>query len=319
MKQWWVVPTFNLDRSRSSGKVGYMGFSDLKKQSKSGMEDLIKKMDDQSKTKDYKDDRFWRPEQDKSGNGFAIIRFLPSVEGEDLPWIKLFNHAFQGTGGWYIENSLTTIGQKDPVGDLNNQLWNSGLESDKDLARIRKRKLTYTSNVFIVSDPANPQNEGKVFLYKYGIKIFEKIQEAMKPEFKDEDPTNPFDLWKGSNFRIKIRKIGGFTNYDKSEFDSQSPLSSDDVKLESIWKSQYPLLPLIEASNFKSYDELKTRLDMVLGGDIRGSAPNSQKTAEDSISDMVEKKPVFKTKNPFESPQDEGSDALSYFQKLAED
>ncbi len=143
-----------------------MGFNDLKKKSKSGIDDLIKKMEDQTKTKDYKDDRFWRPEQDKSGNGFAIIRFLPPVDGEDMPWVKMYNHAFQGTGGWYIENSLTTLGQKDPVGELNNQLWNSGLESDKDLARVRKRKLTYIANVYVVSDPANPQNEGKVFLYK---------------------------------------------------------------------------------------------------------------------------------------------------------
>ena len=305
-------------RSRSSGKVGYMGFADMKK-NKSSIDDLIKKMDDQTKNKDYKDDRFWRPEQDKSGNGFAIVRFLPAVEGEDVPWVQMYNHAFQGTGGWYIENSLTTIKQKDPVGDLNNQLWNSGLDSDKDLARIRKRKLSYISNVLVVSDPTNPQNEGKVFLYKYGIKIFEKIQEAMKPEFKDEDPTNPFDLWKGSNFRIKIRKIGGFTNYDKSEFDSQSVLFDDDAKLEKIWKSQYALLPLVDASNFKSYDELKARLDVVLGGDIRGVSPNAPRTAEDAVSEMVERKPNFKTKKPVEEDVGGESDALSYFQKLAED
>ena len=297
-----------------------MSFNDLKKKSKSGIDDLIKKMEDQNKTKDYKDDRFWRPEQDKSGNGFAIIRFLPVVDGEDIPFVKIYNHAFQGTGGWYIENCLTTLGQKDPVGELNNQLWNSGLESDKDLARIRKRKLTYTSNVYVVSDPANPQNEGKVFLYKYGTKIFEKIQEAVKPEFKDEDPMDPFDFWKGANFRIKIRKVGGFTNYDKSEFDSASVLLPDDAKLEIVWKSQHALLPFLDASNFKSYDELKTRLNVVLGGDIRGSAPNSTKTAEDVSEEMIEKKPSFKSKKaPVEQSVDDESDALSYFQKLAED
>jgi hypothetical protein len=296
-----------------------MGFGDMKKKSKSGIDDLIKKMDDQTKAKEgFKDDRFWRPEQDKSGNGFAIIRFLPTVDGEEVPWAKVYNHAFQGPGGWYIENSLTTIGQKDPVGELNNQLWNSGLESDKDLARIRKRKLTYISNVYIVSDPANPQNEGKVFLYKYGTKIFEKIQEAMKPEFNDEEPINPFDFWKGANFRIKIRKVGGFTNYDKSEFDSQSVLFDDDAKLEKIWKSEYALLPFLDASNFKSYDELKARMQEVLGGDVRATAPNSTKTAEDVADEMAEKKPSLKSKKPVEEDVDDESDALSYFQKLAE-
>jgi hypothetical protein len=294
-------------------------FGDMKKKSKSGIEDLIKKMEDQTKTKDYKDDRFWRPEQDKTGNGFAIIRFLPPVDGEDVPWVKLYNHAFQGPGGWYIENSLTTIGQKDPVGELNNQLWNSGLESDKDLARIRKRKLTYIANIYVVSDPANPQNEGKVFLYKFGTKIFEKIQQVMKPEFQDEEAINPFDFWKGANFRIKIRKVGGYTNYDASKFDSQSSLSDDDSKMERIWKSQHALLPLIDSSNFKTYEELKARMYEVLGGDVRGTAPNSQKTAEDIADEIPEKKPTLKSKKPVEDDVDEESDALSYFQKLAED
>ena len=296
-----------------------MGFSDLKKKSKSGIEDLIKKMEDQTKTKDYKDDRFWRPEQDKSGNGFAIIRFLPPVDGEEVPWVKVYNHAFQGPGGWYIENSLTTLGQKDPVGELNNMLWNSGLESDKDLARVRKRKLTYISNIYVVSDPANPQNEGKVFLYKFGTKIFEKIQEVMKPEFQDEEPINPYDLWKGANFRIKIRKVGGYTNYDASKFDSQAPLSNDDAQLERIWKSQHGLLPFLDSSNFKSYDQLKARMQEVLGGDIRGAAPTSQKTAEDIAEELVEKKPALKQKKQVEEDVDDESDALSYFQRLAED
>jgi hypothetical protein len=294
-----------------------MGFNDLKKKSKSGMEDLIKKMEEQTKTKDYKDDRFWRPEQDKTGNGFAIIRFLPPIDGEDVPWVKIYNHAFQGTGGWYIENSLTTLGQKDPVSEMNNQLWNSGLESDKDLARQRKRKLTYIANIYVVSDPANPQNEGKVFLYKFGTKIFEKIQEAMKPQFNDEEPINPFDFWKGANFRIKIRKIGGYTNYDKSEFDSSGPLLDDDVKLEKIWKSQHALLPLVDSSNFKSYEELKTRLNEVLGGDIR-STISTTKTAEDVSDELTEKKPSLKSKKPAEDDVDEETDALSYFQKLAD-
>lgn len=295
-----------------------MSFRDLKKKSTNGIDELIKKMEDQTKSKDgYKDDRFWRPEQDKTGNGFAIVRFLPPVEGEDVPWVKIYNHAFQGPGGWYIENSLTTLGQKDPVGELNNQLWNSGLESDKDLARIRKRKLTYISNVYVVSDPANPQNEGKVFLYKFGTKIFEKIQEAMKPQFNDEQPINPFDFWTGANFRIKIRKVGGYTNYDKSEFDSPNPLLDDDAKLEKIWKSQHALLPFLAPENFKSYEELKTRMHEVLGGDVRATAP-AQKTAEDVVDEMVEKKPSLKTKKRVEDDVDDETDALSYFQKLAD-
>ena len=287
------------------------------------MTDLIRKMEDQNKKTDYKDDRFWRPEIDKTGNGFAIIRFLPEVENEDCPWAKVYSHAFRGPGGWYIENCLTTISQKDPVSELNTQLWNSGVESDKNLARDRKRKLNYTSNIYVVSDPSNPQNEGKVFLYKYGAKIFEKLQEVMKPEFKDEEAINPFDFWKGANFRLKIRKVAGYTNYDKSEFDSSSPLcKGDDVELEKVWKSQHPLTEFTNSSNFKTHQELKDRLYEVLGGDIRAASNvGYDKTAEDiSESDIKEKKPQdFKSKKLPEQNVDEETDALDYFSKLAEE
>lgn len=287
------------------------------------MTDLIRKMEDQNKKTDYKDDRFWRPEIDKTGNGFAIIRFLPEVENEDCPWAKVYSHAFRGPGGWYIENCLTTISQKDPVSELNTQLWNSGVESDKNLARDRKRKLNYTSNIYVVSDPSNPQNEGKVFLYKYGAKIFEKLQEVMKPEFKDEEAINPFDFWKGANFRLKIRKVAGYTNYDKSEFDSSSPLcKGDDAELEKVWKSQYPLTEFTNSSNFKTHQELKDRLYEVLGGDIRAASNvGYDKTAEDiSESDIKEKKPQdFKSKKLPEQNVDEETDALDYFSKLAEE
>ena len=287
------------------------------------MTDLIRKMEDQNKKTDYKDDRFWRPEIDKTGNGFAIIRFLPEVENEDCPWAKVYSHAFRGPGGWYIENCLTTISQKDPVSELNTQLWNSGVESDKNLARDRKRKLNYTSNIYVVSDPSNPQNEGKVFLYKYGAKIFEKLQEVMKPEFKDEEAINPFDFWKGANFRLKIRKVAGYTNYDKSEFDSSSPLcKGDDVELEKVWKSQHPLTEFTNSSNFKTHQELKDRLYEVLGGDIRAASnAGYDKTAEDiSESDIKEKKPQdFKSKKLPEQNVDEETDALDYFSKLAEE
>ena len=287
------------------------------------MTDLIRKMEDQNKKTDYKDDRFWRPEIDKTGNGFAIIRFLPEVENEDCPWAKVYSHAFRGPGGWYIENCLTTISQKDPVSELNTQLWNSGVESDKNLARDRKRKLNYTSNIYVVSDPSNPQNEGKVFLYKYGAKIFEKLQEVMKPEFKDEEAINPFDFWKGANFRLKIRKVAGYTNYDKSEFDSSSPLcKGDDVELEKVWKSQHPLTEFTNSSNFKTHQELKDRLYEVLGGDIRAASNvGYDKTAEDiSESDIKEKKPLnIKSKKLTEENVDEETDALDYFSKLAEE
>ena len=295
-------------------------FNDFKKKSKTSIEQLVKKLEQDNTKKDYKDDRFWRPELDKAKNGFAIIRLLPAVNGEDVPWSKLYSHAFQGPGGsWYIENSLTTLSKNDPVSEMNSLLWKSGLDADKDLARQRKRKLNYISNIYVVSDPANPQNEGKTFLFKYGVKIFEKIQEAMTPEFKDETPLDPFNLWNGANFKVKIRSVGGYVNYDKSEFDSPAPLlDGDDSKLEAIWKQEHPLKEFTEESNFKSYDELKNKLHEVLKGDIRGKAPTSPKTAEDVEDVMVEKPSILKSKAP-KQEVDEETDALEYFQKLAEE
>lgn len=300
-----------------------MSFNELKKKSKvSNLEDLVKKLEDQNKKESYRDERFWRPEMDKSGNGFAIIRFLPEVAEEDLPWVKYYNHAFNGPGGWYIENCLTSLGQKDPVSELNTQLWNSGVESDKNIARDRRRKLHYVSNILIVSDPSNPQNEGKVFLFRYGSKIFEKIQEAMKPEFKDEEAINPFDFWKGANFRLKIRKVAGYTNYDKSEFDAPSSvLGGDDAKLEQLWKTQYPLKEFIDVKNYKTYDELKDRMFQVLGGDIRAASTHNGTIENVSSEDFQEKRSaVIKSKKPAaEEDVSETTDALDYFSKLADD
>jgi len=294
-----------------------MSFKDLKSRSKNSINDLMKKLEDTSK-KDYKDDRFWRPEQDKQGNGFAVIRFLPEIDGEDCPWVKVYSHAFQGMGGWYIENSLTTLNQKDPVSELNSELWNTGSEEDKNIARSRKRKTTYISNILVIKDEANPQNEGKVFLFKYGTKIFDKIQEKMKPEFKDEQAINPFNFWEGCNFKLKIRKIGGYTNYDKSEFDSTSALfGGDDVRIEKIWKQQHALQPFIGPESFKSYDELKKRLFDVLGGDIRGTTPASSKTAEDLDSDDFKEKPsAMKQKKPsrVEDESDDEIDPMKLFE-----
>ena len=291
-----------------------MSFSDFKKRSQSSIGELTKKIEELNKKDSYKDDRFWRPELDKSSNGYAVIRFLPAAEGEDLPWSKYYSHGFKGKGGWYIEKSLTTIGQKDPVSEMNTELWNSGTESDKDIARERKRRLHYTSNILIVSDPANPQNEGKVFLYKYGKKIFDKIQEAMQPEFEDEDPINPFDFWKGANFKLKVRKVAGFINYDKSEFDSLSALfDGDDEKLEELWKSEYALTEFTDPSTFKTYDELKKKLHEVLGSDIRQTEVVETSTAENTSFNNNEDSPSTRT---VEDAQ-EDTDALSYFEKLA--
>ena len=263
--------------------------------------------------KSYKDDRLWKPELDKSGNGYAVIRFLPAVEGEDLPWAKIWSHAFQGpTGQWYIENSLTTISHKDPVSEHNTRLWNTGLESDKELARKQKRKLQYFSNIYVVSDAKHPENEGKVFLYRYGKKIFDKVMEAMQPAFEDEKAINPFDFWQGANFKLKIRKVDGYWNYDKSEFDASSPLLKDDDKIEEIWKLQYPLAEHTAATNFKSYDELKTRLDAVLSGTV------SVGNVTDELKDEPFAAPKVDTK-PVEAPssKEDEEDTMAYFEKLA--
>ena len=264
--------------------------------------------------KSYQDDRLWKPTMDKTGNGYAVIRFLPAVEGEDMPWAKVWNHAFQGpTGQWYIENSLTTLGQNDPVSEMNSAYWNSGVESDKEIARRQKRKLQYFANIYVVQDPANPQNEGKVMLYRFGKKIFDKCMEAMQPAFQDESPVNPFDFWEGANFKLKLRKVDGYWNYDKSEFEAPSALFDDDDKLEETWKTQYPLSEFTSASNFKSYDELKKRLDMVLAGTT--TVGNAAEVMEDApkAPPKVDTKP---TPAPTVDTDDEG-DSLSYFEKLA--
>ena len=262
--------------------------------------------------KSYVDERLWKPELDKAGNGYAVIRFLPAIEGEDMPWAKIWNHAFQGpTGQWYIENSLTTVGQKDPVSEHNTRLWNTGLESDKEIARKQKRKLQYYSNIYIVSDAKHPENVGKVFLFRYGKKIFDKLMAAMQPEFPDESPINPFDFWEGANFRLKIRKVDGYWNYDKSEFEKPSKLDEDDNKIEEIWKKQYSLNDFTAATNFKSYEELKTRLDAVLSGSV--TVGNVAEQMEDAPIET----PKVDTK-PVESKSDEDDDdTMDYFQKLA--
>ena len=299
-----------------------MSFASLKK---STYTDLLSKAESLNKTEVRgADERIWKPEVDKAGNGYAVIRFLPAPDGEDLPWAQVWSHAFQGPGGWYIENSLTTLGKKDPVSDLNRELWNSGNDADKDVARKQKRKLSYYSNIYVISDPANPDNEGRVFLYKYGKKIFDKLTEAMQPAFADETPINPFDFWKGADFKVKIRKVEGYWNYDKSEFAEPSTLKGfDDTELETVWKQQYSLTEFTSADKFKTFDELDARLQTVL------SPTTTSRRRDDELADESEGRyrevkgateiasesaPSFKSATP---PAEEEDDALSYFAKLA--
>ena len=290
-----------------------MSIEALKKQS--NISSLIDEYNKQTtpETRSFDDDRFWKPELDKSGNGYAVIRFLPAPKGEDIPWQRMFSHSFQGPGGWYIENSLTTINKNDPVGEVNRRLWNSGSEADKETARRQKRKLSYYTNIYVVTDTKHPEHEGKVCLYKFGKKIFDKVMEAMQPQFDDEEAINPFDLWKGANFKLKIRKVDGFWNYDKSEFDAVTPLLDTDAALEKVYDAEYPLKPFHEESNFKSYTDLKDKMERVLGQEV------DNRTAEQVASDMT-LSGADMDGVPFDGgkPITGGSsDTMDYFEKLA--
>jgi hypothetical protein len=301
-----------------------MSFAKLKSRSKdiSSLVAAAEKAGGGNQKKSYGDDRFWKPEVDKSGNGYAVIRFLPAGEGEDLPWVKYWDHGFKGpTGQWYIENSRTTIGEPDPVSEYNSQLWNSGREEDKETVRKQKRRLHYVANIMVVEDPANPSNNGKVFLYKFGKKIFDKIMDVMQPEFADEQPVNPFDFWEGANFKLKIRNVEGYRNYDKSEFASQGALSNDDDELEGIYNRLHKLQDFLDPKNYKSYDELKAKLMRVLG---ENAAPMT--TAEAISLDETASTPSYQ-EAPEPTPQasftpqttdsDDDDDTLSYFKNLA--
>jgi hypothetical protein len=303
-----------------------MGFADLKKQSKLGSltEKLVKEVEKMNNSGNSSDDRVWKLECDKSGNGYAVIRFLPAPDGEDLPFVKVYSHAFQGPGGWLIDSCLTTLNQKCPICEHNSGLWNSGMDSNKEVARKQKRKLTYMSNIYVVKDPTNPENEGKVFLFKYGKKIFDKLTEAMQPEFEDETPIDPFDFWTGANFKLKAKNVAGYRNYDSSEFAAQGALLNDDDAMEAIWKKQYSLAEFVSPDQFKSYEEMKKRLDSVLGGkstrvdsevededDYRGPAPSLTEDLRTELNNLKPTRPV--------ADDDEDDDALSYFAKLAED
>jgi hypothetical protein len=293
-------------------------FANLKR-NKSSFDKLTKAIEATNTTTESNsrdDNRLWQPDVDKSGNGMAIIRFLPApaIDGDDaLPWVRVFNHGFQGPGGWLIDNCLTTLNQQCPVCEHNSVLWNSGIEANKEIVRKQKRKLSYFANILVVSDPKHPENEGQVRLYKFGKKIFDKISEAMNPEFEDEKPVNPFDFWEGANFKLKIRNVEGYRNYDKSEFESPSAvLGGDDDKLEELWKSQYSLKEVVEPKQFKSYDLLKSRLEKVLGFEgtpIRSKAEEEVVYQSESVDDTV-----LNTSSSVSSDDAE----LDYFKNLAE-
>ena len=318
-----------------------MSFADLKKQSKLGSltQKLVKEVEKMNNAGSTGDDRLWKLEVDKGGNGYAVIRFLPAPDGEDLPFVKLYSHAFQGPGGWYIENSLTTLGQKDPVSEYNTMLWNNGTDAGKDAARKQKRKLTYIANIYVVKDPANPANEGKVMLYKFGKKIFDKITAAMQPEFEDEEAIDPFDFWQGANFKLKAKNVAGYRNYDSSEFARQDALLEDDDAMEAIWKKEYSLEEFVAADQFKSYDDLKKRLDYVLGikgtpkfqdqetveeeeefrRQNRGESNAMPQSMKEELNALSSDSGGFNDPDITPSSKDDDDDTLSYFAALAAD
>lgn len=302
-----------------------MSFSNLKKQSKLGSltSKLVQEVEKMSSSAVGSDERLWKPEVDKAGNGFAVIRFLPAPEGESLPWAKVYNHAFQGTGGWFIDNCLTTINKECPVCEANRELWNTGSKANQETVRERKRKLSYYSNVYVIQDKAHPENEGKLFLFKYGKKIFDKITAAMKPEFDDETPIDPFDFWNGANFKVKIVKKDGYWNYDKSEFEKPSSLFDDDDAMEALWKREYSLHDFVNPEKYKDYDQLNTRLKSVLGK----SKP--QQNVDESFEDEDEgssapvpedlRRELSKISSSSKAEYEDEDDILSSFQKLVDD
>jgi hypothetical protein len=264
-----------------------VNFSDLKKNRTDSFSKLNDQLQKLNQGYNNDDGNFWKPEVDKAGNGYAVLRFLPAPGGEDMPFVRIYDHGFQGPGGWYIENSLTTLGQDDPVSEYNTQLWNSGIESNKEIVRKQKRRLSYISNVYVVSDPANPQNEGKVFLYKYGKKIFEKLNDLMNPKYPGETAVNPFDLWEGAN----------------------------------------SLKKLVAPKNFKPYAELKAKLYKVLGLDGSKHAPTGRAAEDDSAEMNFTPKfkersapAMEESSSPMQSKfADDDDDDMSFFKNLADD
>ena len=303
-----------------------MSFADLKR-NRTDLSKLVAQAQETSgaqQTQRQSDDpRFWMPTRDKAGNGYAVIRFLPGDASAATPWIRYWDHAFKGpTGQWYIEKSLTSIGQQDPLSELNSKMWNSGVESDKTIVRQRKRNLRYVANVLIVSDPSAPENEGQVKLYRFGKKIFDKIMDSMQPQFPDEKPVNPFDMWEGADFTVKIRKVEGYPNYDASSFKAPAAVPGSDEELEELYNKQHDLNEWVDPKNYKTYDELKSRLAMVLGE----QAPRTMKQeASLEMDDEIPDFPKADAPAPQAAPEpaistaesSSDDDTMSYFAKLA--
>ena len=300
-----------------------MSYENMKSNSSNAISKLLaaaEKAGGGTEKKSYGDDREWKPTVDKTGNGYAVIRFLPASVGQDLPWVRYWDHGFKGpTGRWFIEKSLTSIGQTDPVSEMNSQLWNSGRDEDKEIARSRKRRLHYVSNIFVKSDPGNPTNEGKVFIFKFGKKIFDKIMDVMQPQFADEDPINPFDFWEGADFKLKIRNVEGYRNYDKSEFAGQSALSEDDTKLEDVYNKMYGLKEFVDPTNYKTYDELKEKLNRVLGEDtVSMGAPTMKQEIQMNEPEMPVQNVTQISETPSSNEKEDEDDTMAYFAKLAQ-
>lgn len=302
-----------------------MNFADLKKKTKTNLDTLVAELEKMSTGNNkYQDDRFWSvPKDEKTGNGTALIRFLPAGRNDKLPWVTVYSHSFQGPGGWYIENSLTTIGKQDPIGETNQELWATGIEANKEIVRKRKRKQQYITNIIVLSDPKNPQNEGKVMLWKFGKKVFEKIQESMTPVFEGDAAIDPFDFWQGANFRLKMKKVDGYPNYDNSSFEAATALfDSNDAKLEKTWDSLYTLSEFTDPKNFKSYEELQVRLDKVLGS--KPAAKKMEDALQSKAAPKMDSKKVDEDRDdaPWKADADGADgddDSLEFFRKLAEE
>ena len=300
-----------------------INFEALKNNRKSNFDKLTSELNKLNSTvpqDNTNDDRYWKPDVDKAGNGYAIIRFLEAPKGEDMPFVRIWDHGFQGPGGWYIEKSLTTLQKPDPVSEMNTKLWNSGIESNKEIVRKQKRRLSYFSNILVVKDPTRPENEGKVFLFKYGKKIWDKINDAMHPPAQfEEKPINPFDFWEGANFKLKIRQVEGYRNYDKSEFDSPSPIANDDAQIEAIWNKQHSLKELVDPKHFKSYEELKMRLEKALGTVQQTALHHNDEDEAFPTPQRAAPAPSIPTAKQESAPwNDDDDDDLSFFKKLAD-
>ena len=305
-----------------------MDFNKMKVNSKKSLSTLTDKLEKMDTKSSYVDDRFWKPTRDKSGNSYSIIRFLPPAPEDSLNFAKIYNHAFDVNGKWFIDNCPTSIGKVCPVCESNSELWNSGLETNKSIARNRKRKLSYIVNIFVISDKQEPENEGKVFLYKIGPQIFEKISNAIKPKFEDDEKFNPFDLWTGANFKLKIKKtiVDGksMSTYEDSVFETPAPLFDNDAVLEEIWNKEYKLEEFVSEPNFKEYDELKKRFDFVVGSfattpKVKTVTP--KETDDDLPFDVSDddSADILNSSNETNDTEFDDSDDMSYFAALADE